>query len=306
MAMLYPLIFYGPTDLPGNWAPGGGGIVVAGTDPFGGNTGAKISGSSGASIAARPTVWGRDGYQEIQLFVSGGVANTTSSVFLFNSSGVTTFTMYLYWNVTGCYSSSEAGATSANGQNYQPVQLGTSGWSIARMSYASMSIATNPAIRITPNINGVGSINIYNRSAVFSAYGLCQPVSYDKARDGSDWVQAASGDEDSWIVATDNYMTGQIRWINNNAVDLPMQPQSGWFGDNCDVGINCGWKSLVNIGTTKSVMRWVMNRYNFPGKYYDCYLFSPIDGSPPTVETDWTFALPLTVRNPSGSSFELY
>jgi len=124
-------------------------------------------------------------------------------------------------------------------------------------------------------------------------YPLDFAVAYSKPRDGSERIQAISGEEDSWIVGTDYTLTGQVRWIPTNDGSSSLNvPQSGWDG-------TVGWQAFLEWGKRAFQFRFFPDR-DAPD-YVLSTLVDPIDNAPTLEPADGTRNITLTLRNGSGS-----
>lgn len=57
-------------------------------------------------------------------------------------------------------------------------------------------------------------------------YPLDDAIAYSLPREGSDWAIAPSGAEDAWIVGTDYFLEGDVRWIPGEP--RTDRPATGW------------------------------------------------------------------------------
>ena len=111
--------------------------------------------------------------------------------------------------------------------------------------------------------------------------------SYSEPRQGSEYLQVESGDEDAWIVGEDYVFEAAIRWIPTTG----SANQTGWDGA-------LGWRAFLSSARGKNPFRF------FPDKdvntFILSYLVDPLNGSH-DLEPDGTRSVRIKIRNPSGS-----
>lgn len=126
-------------------------------------------------------------------------------------------------------------------------------------------------------------------------YWLDNVSAWSEPRAGSDSVQAPSGVEDAWTVATDFYLAGEITFIPPTDTVSP---------------VATGWDGLTGV---RAFLEWVRDKNVFkfypdasdPTTHIDgCYLVDPMNGEP-TPEADGTRRIRLKIRNAT-SSFDGY
>lgn len=132
------------------------------------------------------------------------------------------------------------------------------------------------------------------------AYPLDAARSYDLDREGSEYVQDESGNEDAWIVGVDYYLEGQIRWIpRETGVSPEGHSATGWESAT-------GWAAALRWLREKNVGRWYPDIVNFPAVFTPFYLVEPL-ANPPVSEDDFSRRLePFLIRSSDGTEFTGY
>jgi hypothetical protein len=100
-------------------------------------------------------------------------------------------------------------------------------------------------------------------------YPLDDAVAYGEPREGSDFVQGASGVEDSWVQGEDQCLEGTIRWIPQLVTTTPAA--TGW--DDAT-----GFRDFLSWARAKNVFRWYPDIAGTPGTFYNMYLVDPMKG----------------------------
>lgn len=111
--------------------------------------------------------------------------------------------------------------------------------------------------------------------------------SYSEARDGSQFIQVESGEEDAWVIGTDFVFEGTFRWIPTAS----SVSQSGWDGST-------GWRGFLEYGRAKNTFRYYPDATS--GTYYTSYLVEPLNGAH-DLEQDGTRSVRMKIRNASAS-----
>lgn len=122
---------------------------------------------------------------------------------------------------------------------------------------------------------------------------LDNAVAYGEPREGSECAQATSGAEDAWIVGTDQYLEGDVRWIPGATAGSI----TGWDGST-------GWAAFLAWARAKNAFRFFPDATS--GTYQSVYLVEPAKGAPTVEETDGTRRLRLKLRDAAQAAFEGY
>lgn len=125
-------------------------------------------------------------------------------------------------------------------------------------------------------------------------YLLDNPVSWSGPRVGSEFVDLQDGSQDAWIVATDYFLSGVVRWIQTSNVADPLG--TGWDGAT-------GWRAFIEWAHDSNTFRWFPDKDS--GSFINCTLVSPGFGTPPGLNADGSRTVNLLIRSPS-SSFDGY
>lgn len=133
---------------------------------------------------------------------------------------------------------------------------------------------------------GVGMANTLS-----IGYPLDEAITYSEPRDGSSFVQGASGIEDSWIQGFDRILEGTIRWIPPDATASPLA--TGWN----DASI--GFEEWLDDARKKNIFQFHFDLLQ-PGLYLNMYLVEPMNGGV-EMEDDFTRRVKLKMRNSATS-----
>lgn len=149
-----------------------------------------------------------------------------------------------------------------------------------------------------PNYRGVRPAILWGSgfaNTLLAFGGLDMPGGYPEPRAGSEFVQAVSGVEDSWIVGTDQYLEGELRWIPRiDGTNPKGQSVTGWEGA-------AGVAAFLTWARAKNVFRFAPDAAAL-GTYWPMYLVEPMNG-PPTFEKDsMSRRLKLRMRTSDGST----
>jgi hypothetical protein len=118
-------------------------------------------------------------------------------------------------------------------------------------------------------------------------YPLHNWIASSKAFEESTFVIIESGEEDAWIINTEYYLQGDVRFIPiEDTTD-----QTGW--DDTD-----GWNDFLLWARKKNVFRFYPDKDS--NTYIESYLVQPMDGAP-TLEPDGTRTIQLYIRNATTS-----
>lgn len=130
-------------------------------------------------------------------------------------------------------------------------------------------------------------------------YALDEAVSYPVPREGSEWAQCDSGEEDGWIVGTDQMLEGMVRWIPRvTGVTPEGRNATGWDGPT-------GWREFLTHARGKNIYRFYPDMIDAPAVYKECYLVAPLTERP-EPEDDYSRKLRLVQRTADGSVWEGY
>jgi hypothetical protein len=140
-----------------------------------------------------------------------------------------------------------------------------------------MSCYRSKAPKITWGAGFANTLNI--------GYPLDNWTISSKGFEESTFLQIESGEEDAWIINTEYYLEGDIRFI---PIEDSVNPtQTGWDGAT-------GCNSFLISARAKNIFRF------FPDKdeatYIESYLVEPISTSP-SVESDGTRTIRIIIRN---------
>lgn len=125
-------------------------------------------------------------------------------------------------------------------------------------------------------------------------YPLDTPVAGPLPREGSEWVQLASGVEDASLAGHDETLSGDVRWVPTESTVTPAA--TGWDGV-------AGWAAFLQWARAKNVFRFYPN--TAVESYYPCYLVEPMTALP-TPERDGRRRFTLVLRTSDGDAFEGY
>lgn len=163
-----------------------------------------------------------------------------------------------------------------------------------------MTVGTAIRLEVYPagsSSAAVGTCLFDLRNLVLLDY-LDHPISGDVPREGSKWVQSASGVEDAWISGPDYTLSANVRWVPTAPQASPVLV-SGWDGRNEATGVNCGVQAMLRAGRQKTTLRYVPDR-SACTTYIDSYLQEPMTDLPTLEENRGPFrTFPLKLRNAS-------
>ena len=118
------------------------------------------------------------------------------------------------------------------------------------------------------------------------AYPLDGATAWSADRDGSARIVTLTGASDAWIIGTDHFLSGRLRWLTTSQYD-------GTTG----VRAMLEWLRAQNVG------RWHPDRVAAPSTFLPVYL---VEASVPENEADFTRAISVTFRTSDGSAFTGY
>lgn len=125
-------------------------------------------------------------------------------------------------------------------------------------------------------------------------YWLDNVASWPEPRAGSEQVQAASGVEEAWTVATDFYLQADLAWVPQTDVASPLA--TGWDGAT-------GVHAWLTWAQDKNVFRFFPDATD-GSTHFDCYLVDPMQGAP-SPEPDGSRRLTIKIRQ-SAAAFDGY
>lgn len=128
-------------------------------------------------------------------------------------------------------------------------------------------------------------------------YPLDVVLAYSQPREGSEFAKSPSGEEDSWITATDYFLQGLSRWIPiANGTTPDGTTITGWDGAT-------GVDSALIFLRAKNVGRFFPDRGS--GTFKTFLLQQPMGGKPPQ-EIDGTRQLSIIIRATDAAAFTGY
>lgn len=128
-------------------------------------------------------------------------------------------------------------------------------------------------------------------------YPLDQASSYPQPRQGSEFGQSPGGEEDSWVVATDELLSFVARWIPAATGTTPEGTTiTGWDGAT-------GFAAFLSWARAKNPFRFFPLRTS--ASYVTCYLMEPMQGGP-QLDDQGTRQLPMVIRSSSDAPFTGY
>jgi hypothetical protein len=295
--MSLPLIAWGTAqDISASpWTDNGTPTVTPNvTDPFGG-TGAYLIDDNDAGLA------------EARLLVVNAVAGSTVPITVCLKAGTSSTSLVqlrdqtaasypLAVNVT--WSGGVPSATATAGTVIGTVSLGN-GWYLllATAAWTSGHDARLELYGTGSTASLTGTTNYYVRNFALPYYPD-MAVSEPAPRDGSLWALNGDGSvEDAWIVGTEERLRCLMRWIPQSPRATPVV-QSGWYGQNESVGVNCGMKAMLTAGRDKQALLWVPDRSTCT-TYQSSYLVEPIGAGAVSLEANGDRTFELVLRGTS-------
>ncbi len=140
----------------------------------------------------------------------------------------------------------------------------------------------------TPKITwGAGFVN-----TLTLGYPLQNAVAYSEPREGSEFTMGPSGEEDSWITGTNQYLEGGAAWIpaaDGGGV-------TGWDGAT-------GFRAFLESARAKNDFKFFPDKDG--GGNVTCRLAEPMAGAP-ALEQDLTRRVLLKIRSTDDSAFTGY
>lgn len=116
-------------------------------------------------------------------------------------------------------------------------------------------------------------------------YPIDNWIASSRAFSESTFVQIESGEEDAWIINTEYYLEGDIRFIPGTNRSNPTR--TGWDG-------SIGFNAFLLWARDKNIFRFYPNKDT--GTYIESYLVEPTTTAP-TIEPDGTRTIRLYIRN---------
>lgn len=249
--------------------------VVAVPDPFGGSSAYKITDATGVSNDARSRSVGA---------LQGDVAEMVVCV---KQDTAADCRIYLSDTTAGgvskigteiVFSAGVPIPSDTFGSHLPPIPLGGGHYAIISRG----AITKGNVHRLELYATGAGAAK--TGATIFSVRNLIfldlldEATSWEDPRAESEFDQAPSGAEDSYIVGWDQMLEGRIRYVPNVSRADP-GPVSGWYGGNESVGINCGIRAMLRAGRRKLPLTWVRDRSNCSDNQVG-YLAAPMNGKP--------------------------
>jgi hypothetical protein len=123
-------------------------------------------------------------------------------------------------------------------------------------------------------------------NTLYFGYPLINWTVSSRAFEESTFLQIESGEEDAWIINTEYYLEGDVRFIS--AVDTVTPLQTGWDGPT-------GWQEFLLYARKKGFFYFYPDATN-DTVFYESYLVEPMSGAP-TLSGDGTRTIRLYIRN---------
>lgn len=122
-------------------------------------------------------------------------------------------------------------------------------------------------------------------------YPLDNWIASSRAFEGSQFLQIENGEEDAWVINTEYYLEGDVRFIPTVSVTSSGVPQTGW--DDAD-----GVRTFLEWAQEKNQFRFYPDKDG--ATYITSYLVEPTTLAP-TINPDGTRTIRLVIRNASTS-----
>lgn len=296
MSHVFPAMWWGSVENPSSWSQTGTCAVTGSAgDPFNGSTAYLLEDNDAGAAEARYVEYtaATTGYHAACIPVAPYGANQDITVQFENrtlgTSGSSTLT-FASWVPTQ--------ATAGTGAKTY-VALGGAYYALRILQYATagntMRVTIYPAGSTAGNS---GACKVYLRNLCLLDV-LDQPVAWEEPREGSAWVQGASGTEDAWIQGTDYHFAGSVRWVPKADRDTPASV-SGWGLPNERTAVNTGVAALLRAGRQKDTLFFMPDRIQGFSIYgVSCVLVDPIRGEPEVLPNgDRAFRLHLRASTP--------
>lgn len=277
MSHTYPAIWWGSVDDLSSWSQTGTcGIGTGQLDPMGGTTAYTLNDDSAGTVENRYSEYTAtySGYHHLTIGVAPITGTQLAAVRFENVTLATPGTALLSWSSYALTQTTSGAGVLAN------VDISNS-YSVIRIrQYATagntMRITLYPA-GITASDTAVTKFYLRNLCLLDL---LDQPVAWEEPREGSAWVQGASGVEDAWIQGTDYRFGGTVQWVPKVDRDVPASV-SGWGLPNERIGINTGVAALLRAGRRKDALTFFADRTAVDSYYATtCTLVEPLRGAP--------------------------
>lgn len=292
MSHTYPLLLWGSVDDLTAWSQTGT-CAASGSavDPFNGSTAYTLTDDDAGAAEARYKDFtaATTGYHVLSVMVCPSAANQVTAVKFENSTLADASTATLTW-ATYVPTLSTSGTYCL-----QPVAIGSNYYVQRIIKYAT----AGNTLRITLYPSGTtasdtGSAKFYLRNACLLDL-LDNVVAWEEPREGSAWVQGASGSEDAWIQGTDFRLDATVNWIPKLDRDTPVSV-SGWGLPNERIGVNTGVAALLRAGRNKETLSFLADRTSSIGlDVVSCVLVDPLRGAP-TMQPNGDRSMTLGLR----------
>lgn len=297
MSHTYPAIWWGSVDDLSSWSQTGTCEVQSGyPDPFGSTTAYVISDNDTGAVENRYIEYTATatGYHTAMVPVAGFASDQALAVKLQNmgSGQNATLTITLTnWEPTYATAGDGFAAAVPIGGGFYAVQLGVVGF-----AGQTMRLTIYP---VGETASATGSCKVYLRNLCLLDV-LDQPVVWEEPREGSAWVQGASGVEDAWIQGTDYRLSAVVGWVPPALGRSSPAVVSPWGLPNERIGINTGVGAMLRAGRRKDALFFMPERikgFAFYGT--TCTLVEPMRGAPEVLPNgDVRFRLELRATTP--------
>lgn len=98
---------------------------------------------------------------------------------------------------------------------------------------------------------------------------LDNAVAYSTPREGSEWVQGASGARDAWLMGHNQRLRGTVRNVPTSNTTDPLA--TGWDGST-------GWAAFLEWARDSNAFRFFPDKDS--GSFHTSYLIEPLQSAP--------------------------
>lgn len=176
---------------------------------------------------------------------------------------------------------------------YRTVAGDTGSWKLVKTVTDNTTASTTDNVADASLGAAAPSADTTHSFVLTAGFPLDNPATYGEPREGSEVGQSTGGAEDAWIVGTDEYLEGDLRWIPGTTGTA-----TGWDGA---AGVN----AALAWCRGKNLARWVPDATT-PTTYLSVYLVEPAKGTPTIEAADGTRRIHLKLRSSDGSAFTGY